>query len=209
MRKLKTTFKFICHNRAKKKASLWASLLFQMSQSSKRSLPLATIWLRITYLFYRLLWKLVLLKTAEILVLRTVIKIWFFSLLSGFASRFFFSVPVFISCSFNLFFFFCYWQLRSVYLFFRLCHFSLIFVPVFISCLFRGDEWHNYFTSVIDLYNQLLSKISPFRTSGDFSITNSLKFGFSLFCRVLLLAFFSYMFLLRVIHYYFLVVIMN
>ena len=26
---------------------------------------------------------------------------------------------------------------------------------------------------------------------GDFSITNSLKFGFSLFCRVLLLAFFS------------------
>ena len=108
----------------------------------------------------------------------------------GFCFSLFFFVPVFISCSFNLFFFFCYWQLRSVYLFFRLCHFSLIFVPVFISCLFRGDEWHNYFTSVIDLYNQLLSKISPFRTSGDFSITNSLKFGFSLFCRVLLLAFF-------------------
>ena len=62
--------------------------------------------------------------------------------------------------------------------------------PVFISCLFRGDEWHNYFTSVIDLYNRLLSKIGPFKTSGEFSITNSLKFGFSLFCRVLLLAFF-------------------
>ena len=49
---------------------------------------------------------MVLLKTPEILVLRTVIKIWFFSVLSGFASRFFFFVPVFISCSFNLFFFF-------------------------------------------------------------------------------------------------------
>ena len=43
----KTTFEFICHNRAKK-TSLWALLLFQMSQSSKRSLTLATIWWRIT-----------------------------------------------------------------------------------------------------------------------------------------------------------------
>ena len=33
---------------------------------------------------------MVLLKTPEILVLRTVIKIWFFSVLSGFAYRFFF-----------------------------------------------------------------------------------------------------------------------
>ena len=64
------------------------------------------------------------------------------------------------------------------------------FAPVFILCLFRGDEWHNYFTGVIGLYNRALSKIGPFRTSGEFSITNSLKFGFSLFCRVLLLAFF-------------------
>ena len=39
----KTTFEFICHNRAKK-TPLWASLLFQMSQSSKRSLTLATVW---------------------------------------------------------------------------------------------------------------------------------------------------------------------
>ena len=39
----KTTFEFICHNRAKE-TSLWALLLFQMSQSSKRSLTLATIW---------------------------------------------------------------------------------------------------------------------------------------------------------------------
>ena len=64
------------------------------------------------------------------------------------------------------------------------------FVPVFISCLFHGDEWHNYFTSVIDLYDRLLSKIGPFKTSGEFSITNSLKFGFSLSCPVLLLALF-------------------
>ena len=42
-------------------------------------------------------------------------------------------------------------------------------------------------------------KIGPFKNSGDFSITKSLKFGFSLFCRVLLLAFFfSYLFLFRV-----------
>ena len=33
-------------------------------------------------------------------------------------------------------------------------------------------------------------KIGPFKNSGDFSITNSLKFGFSLFYRVLLLVFF-------------------
>ena len=33
-------------------------------------------------------------------------------------------------------------------------------------------------------------KIGPFKNFGDFSITNSLKFGFSPFCRVLLLAFF-------------------
>ena len=64
------------------------------------------------------------------------------------------------------------------------------FVPVFISCLFRGDEWHNYFTSVIGLYNRLLSKMGPFWTSGEFSITYSLKFGFSLFCWVLHLAYF-------------------
>ena len=32
--------------------------------------------------------------------------------------------------------------------------------------------------------------IGPFKNSGGFSITKSLKFGFSLFCRVLLLAFF-------------------
>ena len=68
--------------------------------------------------------------------------------------------------------------------------FFFFFRTCFILCLFRGDEWHNYFTSVIDLYNRLLSKISPFRTSGEFSITNSLKFGFSLFCWVLLLALF-------------------
>ena len=43
----KTTFEFICHNRAKK-TSLWALLLLQMSQSSKRSLTLATVWWRIT-----------------------------------------------------------------------------------------------------------------------------------------------------------------
>ena len=43
-------------------------------------------------------------------------------------------------------------------------------------------------------------KIGPFKNFGDFSITNSLKFGFSLFCRVLLLAFFfSYLFLFRVL----------
>ena len=64
------------------------------------------------------------------------------------------------------------------------------FVSVFISCLFRSDEWHNYFTSVIGLYNRVLSKIGPFKTSGEFSITNSLKFGFSLFCWVLHVAYF-------------------
>ena len=101
MRKLKTTFKFICHNRAKKKASLWASLLFQMSQSSKRSLPLAPIWLRITYLFYRLLWKLVLLKTAEILVLRTV-----FLCSVGFCFSLFFSYLFLFRVLLIFFFFF-------------------------------------------------------------------------------------------------------
>ena len=70
------------------------------------------------------------------------------------------------------------------------CFSPFFFVPVFISCLFRGDEWHNYFTSVIDLYNRLLSKIGPFKSSGEFSITNSLKLGFSVFFKVLLLAFF-------------------
>ena len=45
--KIKTTFEFICHNRAKK-TCLWASSLLQMSQSSKRSLTLATIRLQIT-----------------------------------------------------------------------------------------------------------------------------------------------------------------
>ena len=78
-----------------------------------------------------------------------------------------------------------------------LCYFEFCFspffsAPVFISCLFRVNEWHNYFTSVIDLYNRLLSKISPFRNSGEFSITKGLKFGFSLFCRVLLLALFFF-----------------
>ena len=53
---------------------------------------------------------MVLLKTPEILVLRTVIKIWFFSVLSGFASRFFL-VPVFISCSFDLV---CFLQLVAI-----------------------------------------------------------------------------------------------
>ena len=42
-------------------------------------------------------------------------------------------------------------------------------------------------------------KIGPLKNFGDFRITNSLKFGFSLFCRVLLLAFFSYLFLFRVL----------
>ena len=66
----------------------------------------------------------------------------------------------------------------------------------FFTCFFYSvvDEWRNYFTSVIGQYNRLLSKIGRFKTSGEFSITNSLKFGFSLFCRVLLLAFFSYLF---------------
>ena len=35
-----------------------------------------------------------------------------------------------------------------------------------------------------------ISILPAFKTSGEFSITNSLKFGFSLFCRVLFLAFF-------------------
>ena len=43
-------------------------------------------------------------------------------------------------------------------------------------------------------------KIGRFKNFGDFSITNSLKFRFSPFCRVLLLAFFfSYLFLFRVL----------
>ena len=94
------------------------------------------------------------------------------------------------------------WILQRVFLrsvefgFSPICFF---YVPVFISCLFLGDEWHNYFTSVIDQYNRLLSKIVPFQSSGEFSITNSLKFGFSLFCLVLLLAFISYLFLFRVL----------
>ena len=49
----------------------------------------------------------------------------------------------------------------------------LFSVPVFISCLCRGDEWHNYFTSVIGLYNRLLSKIGPFKTCGEFSYLQS------------------------------------
>ena len=44
-----------------------------------------------------------------------------------------------------------------------------------------------------------ITTLPAFKTSGEFSITNSLKFGFSLFCRVLLLAFFSYLFLFRVL----------
>ena len=57
---------------------------------------------------------MVLLKTPEILVLRTVIlknQIWFFSVLSGFASGFLFFVPVFISCSFDLV---CFLQLLAI-----------------------------------------------------------------------------------------------
>ena len=42
-------------------------------------------------------------------------------------------------------------------------------------------------------------KIGPFKNLGDFSITNSLKFGFSLVCRILPLAFFSHLFLFRVL----------
>ena len=45
---IKTTVEQICHNRAEKKKCLWASSLFQMSQSSKRSLTLATIRSQIT-----------------------------------------------------------------------------------------------------------------------------------------------------------------
>ena len=77
---------------------------------------------------------------------------------------------------------FCRVLLLSVFFFF--------FVPVFILCLFRGDELHNYFTSIIGLYNGLLSKIGSFKSSGKLSITNSLKLGFSVFFKVLLLAFF-------------------
>ena len=46
----------------------------------------------------------------------------------------------------------------------------------------------------------VLTKIGPFKNTGYLIITKSLKFGFSLFCRVLLLAlfFFSYLFLFRV-----------
>ena len=84
-------------------------------------------------------------------------------------------------------------------LFCRVLLLAFFFVPVSISCLFRGDKWPNYFTSVIGLCNRLLSKIGPFKNSGEFSIKKSLKFGFSLFCRVLLLAFFSYLFLFRVL----------
>ena len=36
----------------------------------------------------------------------------------------------------------------------------------------------------------VFTKIGPFKNSGYLIITKSLKFGFSLFCRVLLLAFF-------------------
>ena len=41
--------------------------------------------------------------------------------------------------------------------------------------------------------------LPAFKTSGEFSITNSFKFGSSLFCRVLLLTFFLYLFLFRVL----------
>ena len=85
-------------------------------------------------------------------------------------------------------------------------------VSIFISCLFRGDEWHNYFTSVIDLYNRLLSKIGPFKSSGEFSITNSLNFGFSLFYWVLLLVLFfhtCFYFVFFCFVWFFLIVIYN
>ena len=72
------------------------------------------------------------------------------------------------------------------------------FVSAFISCLFRSDEWHNYFTSVIGLYNSAVKNWS-FWTSGEFSIANSLKFGFSLFCWVLHVAYFFLPYLLPVL----------
>ena len=68
--------------------------------------------------------------------------------------------------------------------------FFFFFVPVFILCLFRGDELHNYFTSIIGLYNGLLSKIGFFKSSGKLGITNSLKLDFSVCFKVLLFAFF-------------------
>ena len=87
-----------------------------------------------------------------------------------------------------------------------LCSVEFCFSPFFFfrTCFFYFvvDEWRNYFTSVIGQYNRLLSKIGRFKTSGEFSITNSLKLDFSLFCRVLLLAFFLYLFLFRVVLFF-------
>ena len=82
-------------------------------------------------------------------------------------------------------------SVSRLFFFFRTCFFYFVV-----------DEWRNYFASVIGQYNRLLSKIGRFKTSGEFSITNSLKFDFSLFCRVLLLAFFSYLFLFRVVLFF-------
>ena len=86
---------------------------------------------------------------------------------------------------------FCRVLFLAFFFFFRTCFFYFVV-----------DEWRNYFTSVIGQYNRLLSKIGRFKTSGEFSITNSLKLDFSLFCRVLLLPFFSYLFLFRVVLFF-------
>ena len=67
---------------------------------------------------------------------------------------------------------------------------QFVFSYLFLFRVYFVVTNDNYFTSVIDLYNRLLLKIGPFKSSGEFSITNCLKFGFSLFCWVFLLVLF-------------------
>ena len=68
------------------------------------------------------------------------------------------------------------------------------FVSVFISCLFRSDEWHNYFTSVIGLYNRVLSKIGPFEPLENLALRTVWNLVFLCFVEFCISLIFSYLF---------------
>ena len=67
------------------------------------------------------------------------------------------------------------------------------FVSVFISCLFRSDEWHYYFTSVIGLYNRVLSKIGPFEPLENLALRTVWNLVFFCFVEFCILLIFSYL----------------
>ena len=72
----------------------------------------------------------------------------------------------------------------------RLSFFCRVFpLAVFFSHLF---SFRVLFWFVLVFFSSIAVKIGPFKNSGDLNIMKSLKFGFSLFCRVLLPACFFF-----------------